>query len=350
MKTTFKRLTIIFSCMLVMSSAHAYKYIIYTDETDSTKAKEVSEMMKATFPFTKFDIEVETVILQPQELNCGSALGIDRLVVCDNSDMIQKKTMKAGGDQAMIIKDSTKYGGSSQVGGGVPVMTTAASARVMLHEYMHTLGLCDEYEYAANEAEIYCGGRNKPNLIFIEPLDPYSSDSMAKARHSSQIPWVGDILPSTPLTNTGGTRLGTGDVDFNKKAPLNSSNIPQALSEPTGLYKGKICNKAVPMKTSWHPGGGATIMENTGAGLGLPLEKVVEKVMISKGARLKLQYEEEVPEDEQVETSSTDVSAGKVVATSQPPKNVNNSARSFFKSLFNWTKDAFQNVKKVLSL
>lgn len=57
------------------------------------------------------------------------------------------------------------------------------------------------------------------------------------------IPWASEINKNTPITNTGGTRLGTGDVDFGKVVPFNASDMPQALSEPTGLYKGKICNK-----------------------------------------------------------------------------------------------------------
>lgn len=80
----------------------------------------------------------------------------------------------------MIIKDSDKWGGSSLVGGGVPVITTGTSTKAMLHEYMHTLGLCDEYEYAASEAHFYCKGEANPNLVFIDPLDPYAADSMAR--------------------------------------------------------------------------------------------------------------------------------------------------------------------------
>lgn len=347
MKTNFKKFAFVSTCMLVMSNAHAYKYIIYTDDVKTDKAEQVAAMMKTTYPFSKLDIEVEIVRLQPQELDCSSKHGIDRLIMCDNAADIQRRAMLAGGDQAMIIKDTDKYGGSSQVGGGVPVMTTSGGPRVMLHEYMHTLGLCDEYEYSEPEAVIYCGDRNRPNLVFIDPLDPYAADSMARARHMGQIPWFGDINTNTPITNTGGTRLGTGDVDFTNKIPANSSDVAQALSEPTGLYRGKICNQAVPKRISWHPGAGATIMENTDAGLGAPLEKIVEKLMISKGAKMKLQYQDEV---EAKEPPQKEESAGSVVVTPEPFERINNTARTFFKSFFSWAKDAFENVKKVLNL
>lgn len=292
MKKKLKKIATASLCFMIMSTAHAYKIIIYTDEKNPTKAKEVSEMMKTIYPFSKLDIEVEIAQLQPEELVCESMYGIDRLVGCSNSDVIQQKVMMAGGDQGMIIKDIPKYGGSAQVGGGIPVITTQASYTAMLHEYMHTLGLCDEYEYAESEAEIYCNdeSNSNPNLIFINPLEPYASDEAARSNHMGQIPWFDDILEDTKITNSEGSRLGTGFVDFNKTTPVNRTNKAENPNDRTGLYRGKVCNKAKPIKASWHPGAGSTIMENTSAGLGLPLEKIVEKIMISKGAKYKVAF------------------------------------------------------------
>jgi hypothetical protein len=330
-----------------MNSAHAYKYVIFTDDDSNEKAEEVSKMMKETYPFSKFNIEVEIVKIQPEELDCGSAHGIDRAITCKNLDGIQKRAMQTGGDQAMIIKNVDKYGGSSQVGGGVPVITTATTTRVMLHEYMHTLGLCDEYEYPETEAHLYCKKSERPNLVFLDPLDPYASDSMAKARHMGEIPWSGDINSTTPITNTDGTRLGTGSVEVGNAAAINTTDIEQSLAEPTGLYRGKVCNNATPKIIAWQPGGSTTIMENTSAGLGAPLERVVEKILISKGAKRKLQYEDVVVP--QPEEQKNEEAAGSVAVLPERFEKINNSARSLFKSFFGWARDAFENVKKVLS-
>lgn len=336
--------------MLVMNSAYAYKYVIYTDDKITGKAEQIAEMMKTTYPFSKFDIEVEIVTLNPHQLKCESAYGIDRLIACDNSNDLQARAMKTGGDQAMILKDSESFGGSSHVGGGVPVITTAASPRVMLHEYMHTLGLCDEYEYSESEAEIYCNSKrnSNPNLVFIEPENPYSSDSAARGFHASEIPWYSDILPSVPITNTKGTLLGTGSVDPNNRAAKNNTTEGQMLGEPTGLYQGKVCNKALPRpKVSWQPGAGVTVMENYNSGLGAPLEKIVEKLLISKGAKMKLQYQDSEP-TKPVKPSNEEP-AGSVVVAPEPFERINNTARTFVKSFFSWTKELFENVKKVLS-
>lgn len=349
MKKNLARLMTFSTCMLVMNSAYAYKYIIYTDDTKTDKAEQISELMRTTYPFSKFDIDVEIVTVKPEELPCDSTNGIDRLVTCETSDDLQKRTMQSGGDQAMILKDSSKYGGSSHIGSGVPVITTESDPRTMLHEYLHTLGLCDEYEYKQSEAIVYCGRDrdNRPNVALIDPLDPYGSDSMAKAKHSIQIPWFGDILSTTPITNTDGTRLGTGDVDPQKRAARNETGEPQVLGEPTGLYKGKVCNNAYPRpKTSWQPGSGTTIMENTNAGLGAPLEKIVEKLLVSKGVRTKLQFMEEGPV---AKPAVQEEPAGSVVVDSHPMEKINDTARSFVKSFFSWTKDFFESVRKVLS-
>lgn len=344
MTKIFYKLTVILTCMLVASSAHAYKYVIFTDDIKTDKAEKIAELMKNSYPFSTFDIEVEIVRLQPEELTCGSKYGIDRLVQCENMGEIQKKTMLAGGDQAMIIKDIAKYGGSS-FAGGVPTITTGTNARGMLHEYMHTLGLCDEYEYPASEATIYCSRGNRPNLVFIEPLDPYTADSMARGKHMGVIRWSKDIIPTTPITNTNGTRLGTGDVDFNNIFPINMTDVPEALSEPIGLYKGKICNNAVPSRISWHPGGKASIMQNTNAGLGAPLEKIVERLMLSKGAKKKLQYQEV---EEKV--SESENAPGSVAVNPSPFTKINNTARTLFKSFFGWVKDVIKKVDRVFSI
>jgi hypothetical protein len=345
MKKNLQKLTILSASMLVMNSAHAYKYVIYTDDK-SDKAEKVAELMKTTYPFSKFDIEVEIVTVQPHELDCQSRFGIDRLMMCDNSDEIQARALKSGGDQAMIIKTDDKMGGSSYVGTGVPIITSEENPRSMLHEYLHTLGLCDEYEYKAVEADIFCRGEDRPNSVFIDPLNPYASDSMARAKHIGKIPWFGDILPTTPITNTQGTILGTGDVEPTKRAQVNDTTMGTILTEPTGLYRGKVCKNASRPMPSWQPGAETTIMENTNRGLGAPLEKIVERLLISKGVQKKLQYEDETPPPR---PKAQEEPASSVVVIPEPLERINNTARSFFKSAFSWAQSIFENVKTILS-
>jgi hypothetical protein len=339
MKKTFLNLSLFTTAMLISNSAFAYKFVIYTDEAVTNKSEQVAEIMKTTYPLNKFDIEVEIVRVPASDLECASAHGIDRLVTCENLDSIQAKAARLGGDQAMIVKNIPKWGGSSGVGGGVPVITTSTSPRAMLHEFMHTLGLCDEYEYVESEANFYCVREtDKPNITFITPLSGYSGDSHARTEHGANIPWFKDILSTTPITNMEGARLGTGMVNFNKVEPKNNTKEAQMLGEQTGLYQGKVCNKATPARASWQPGGGATIMENTEAGLGAPLERIVEKIMASKGARKKMQLEE--PK----ESPRGDNDAGKITVTPETEVEVNNTGRSFFKSFLDWLKDLFQTI------
>jgi hypothetical protein len=118
-------------------------------------------------------------------------------------------------------------------------------------------------------------------------LPSYADDQDARGKHAGEIPWFKDILLTTPITNAGGVQLGTGSVDFNKIAANNISGEAQVLSEPSRPYQGKVCDEAIPKKNSWHPGGGSTIMEKIASGLGAPLEKIVERLLVSKGARKK---------------------------------------------------------------
>lgn len=342
MKKALQTSALFASTMLMTNSAYAYKFVIFTDEAVTNKSEQVAEIMKTTYPLNKFNIEVEIVRVPAAELECASSNGIDRLVTCENLDSIQAKAARRGGDQAMIVKNMAKWGGSSAIGGGVPVITSGTSPRAMLHEFMHTLGLCDEYEYKAEEAAIYCSKETKkPNVTFITPLDSYADDSHARGVHGEKIPWFGDILPTTPITNANGMRLGTGAVNFKSLAIKNTTTEALVLGEPTGLYQGKVCNQAVPAKASWHPGGGATIMENTDAGLGAPLERIVERIMASKGAKRKLAYEE--PKQDYESPSYEKEKGGKVTVDSKPDYEVNDSGRSFFKSFFQWVTELFKS-------
>ncbi len=349
MKTSFKTLSVLTLLGLITPEARAQKFIIYTDESVvSKKSSEVVELMKKTYPFNKFNIEFEVVRVPSAELDCSSSLGIDRLVTCANSEEFQSRAMRAGGDQAMIIKDMSKWGGSAAVGGGVPVITTGTSARAMLHEYMHTLGLCDEYEYKAGEAEFYCSTeKSSPNLTFIKPKDKYSGDADARMRHMMQIPWYKDILPSTPITS-GEVALGTGMVDFKKKAAPNSSDIGTILDSPAGLFRGRVCDKATPPIPSWHPGSASTIMDDVDAGLGAPLELIVERMLVSKGFKKKMEIDEP-REPREINYPGEKESAAQVVVDPKPAEEVNDTGRNFFKSFFQWLVDLIQGIGRAIS-
>ena len=288
MKLTSIKIILITTCLFIVNSAYAYKFIIYTDQVPATSAQKVSNVIKTTYPFSKFDIEVEIVTLSPNELKCGSKGKVDRLLVCSNSKKLQRSTIKAGGDQAIIIVNSSEVGGSADIGGGVPVITSNMPDMTIIHEYLHTLGLGDEYEYANNETKNYCKKYKKVlNYVFIDPLDPYASDTMAKSIHMGEIPWFKDIIASTPITNSNGTRLGTQNSFVSYIYPINVTNKPTNSSELIGLYKGTTCKNATPPMATWQPGPDITVMGNRKAGLGPALEKIVEKIMISKGAKLK---------------------------------------------------------------
>lgn len=340
MKTQWKASFLLSAMTFFSHEVHAYKFVIYTDSEDTSKSAQVAELMKTTHPFNTFDLQVEVVKISPEELACESSHGIDRLVMCKNIDGIQAMAMRRGGDQAMIVKDMGKWGGSSAIGGGVPVITTGTDARVMLHEYMHTLGLCDEYEYAKSEAPLYCNTNPAaPNLVLITPYSSYSSDQDARYKHRFDIPWYGDILPSTPIT-TGGVSFGTGEVDFKKVSAQNTTDMKAMLEDPIGVYRGKVCNQSNPPKISWHPGSGSTIMDDSNAGLGAAHEKIVERLLLSKGAKKKMQFDNS-PEPAKGELYEP---AGSVVVAPEPQPQVNNTSRSFFKSFWSWVQEIFESV------
>lgn len=335
-----KKLSLLISLLFFSSNAFAMKYVIFTDEADPKKAREVVEVMKNTYPFTKHKIEFEIVKVKENELNCGSTSlnkkgnVVKRAVTCPGADGFQSWASRKGGDQAMIIKDLDYYGGTSYAG-GVPVMTTGSPARVMLHEYMHTLGLCDEYDYPEEEADDHCEGVvDAPNAAFFEPNPNYLNDEAARKIHSGQIPWYADILKTTKITT--GDQLGTGTVSDDKEVP-NNTNIPSALAEPVGLFKGRTCKNATKPRTSWLPGGKKTVMDDYEAGLGAQMERSVDKILKSKGTPVKFGELYQPAQVVQIESS-------------RPEPAVNDSPRNFFKDFFQWFTDLFQGFGRGIGL
>lgn len=328
-----------------ISTAHAYKYVIFTDEPSGKKSEEIAELMKKMYPFNKFHMEIEIVKVPPEKLKCQSLDGVERLVGCEENGL-QSEAIKKGGDQVFFVKDLSKYGGSAAEG-GIPAITTATSAATMVHEYLHVLGFHDEYEYPAEEAGRLCTTiASAPNMAIIDPLPSYKNDSFARRKHSAEIPWYEDISSTTPITQSNESELGTGSTDFLKKTPVNLSGEGEMLGVRTGLYRGKICNQATPVKVSWHPGDGSTIMEKTENGLGAPLEKIVENLLLSKGLKLKIKNENQKITKYKKEVKSVDYLPA---PTPTPPEAVDDSGRNFFKSFFYWLRDVLINFGNTIS-
>lgn len=277
--------------LFVSPSVFAYKMTVYTDQPDQSKAREVIRTFQSTYPFNQFEIDFEIKTVTADELNCspfratkadGTEEVINRNLSC-NSENIARDAASRGVDQAMIVKNVSEYGGS---GGSIPVISAGSTARMMLHEYLHALGLCDEYEYAAGEAEIYCGSAG-PNMVFIQPEAAYTSDRVARNKHSDAIPWYEFIKTSTQITRGNPLTLGTGNVNASVYATPNSTSSPSTIGSVIGLYEGKTCRNASPPKKTWQPGQEATIMEFLDAGLGAGNEELVAKILQSKGVRRK---------------------------------------------------------------
>jgi|GEM_PF-826449 len=260
-----------------------YKITIFTDQTPDNKAQEVIQTFRSTYPFNQYEIEFEVVSMTTADLNCNPDPDIDRLLVCDTT-RVASDAAERGSDQAFIVSSYEQYGGS---GGGIPVISSGSTPRMMLHEYLHSLGLCDEYEYSESEAVRFCQEPplQNANQAVITPRASYANDGEARSAHREAISWYSHILDSTLITNTSGTQLGTGAIALTPGARPNSGNTPIENDTPIGLYRGRTCNNAVPVKVSWHPGGSASIMDDLSYGLGRANEVIVQEILESRGLR-----------------------------------------------------------------
>jgi len=274
---------IVLLSLFFISNANAYKMTIYTDQADQASANSVISTFKKTYPFNQFEMDFEVKVVKPDELKCAPMNGIARLLGCDSLN-IARDAGSRGVDQALIIKHSKMYGGS---GGAIPIMSSSSPPSTIIHEYLHTLGLCDEYEYSVNEADYYCteGGAN---LVLIAPNPKgYFNDADARAQHMGQIPWASLIKSTTPISRP--PSLGTGVVNHSTYSSANTSSGPNKVNSAVGLYEGKTCkNTSISKNVSWQPGGEASIMEFLDAGLGAANEQIVAKILASKGVRRKV--------------------------------------------------------------
>lgn len=278
-----KTLTVLLLLVTSLPS-YAYKFSIYTDQADKSKAQAVIDKLSQTYPFNQFEIEYDIVTVPASDLDCAPLNGIERAMAC-NSENIASRVAARGVDQAMIIKDHPNYGGT---GGNIPVMTSSSPVEVAVHEYLHALGLCDEYKYAASETTLYCTEQGAGlNMVFIEPNPQgYASDADARRQHMGSIPWAGAIKDETPITRA--SDLGTGVVSLTVMSTPNNTSEPSRMGAAIGLYEGQTCKEATPAKKTWQPGGETTIMDKLEAGLGAGNEYLVAKALESRGARKKI--------------------------------------------------------------
>lgn len=260
----------LFLILITSSNLQAqYRYVIYTDQEPPQRAEEVREYLRNTPPFPEFHFEIDIRPLSTEDLGCESSPGIPRLVTCDTG-RIMREAMNENYDQAFVISDNENYGGS---GGSIPVMTSSSSVPLstILHEYMHVLGFCDEYVYSPSDLQAYdyCAPdliQRAVNAVEITPsAEGYPSDQVARETHSSQIPWFGHILSTTPIATT---TLGT----------------PITHKHEIGLFPSEMCQHAGREVHLWKPGGESTIMNNLHDPVGA-LEPLLREALRSIGLR-----------------------------------------------------------------
>lgn len=231
-----------FFMLLNAPNAFAYKLVLFTDDQNYEVGLAAIKEIRNTYPFNKFDIKFQIARAKPEDLDCSAIGTIDRLVTCQNADKINSMTKKLNGDQALVVKNIPMHGGSSGVGSGIPVITSGTPPRALVHEYLHTLGLCDEYIYSKVEADRFCNtARVELNITYIAPEPSYENDLEARSKHSKDINWYGDINSKTPITNSNGKALGTSLTAPTRLAAVNNTSNSVALEEPMGLYPSNRC-------------------------------------------------------------------------------------------------------------
>lgn len=165
---------------------------------------------------------------------------LNRVVTCDSEAIIAHMAGENNADRVILVYDSASYGGASS---STAMVSVGLPTNGAIHELMHTFGFADDYMYAsACEADTYCPRwKSTPNSTIFQDSPPYPSDAVARARHSSQIPWFAQILPTTLITT--GSQLGT---------PVRGA---------IGLYPGKQCIYSSDHLKIWSPGDLPTVME-----------------------------------------------------------------------------------------
>jgi hypothetical protein len=142
------------------------------------------------------------------EFWCG---GLDRLVCVDETVAEQYAQLAPGADQALILVNSTTYGGS---GGSVTVSSggNALSGDIVVHELGHSIGgLADEY---GGDPAVYSGG---------EPGDPNTSVANEATMRAQRLKWFSYLGKPTPDGGVIGTFEGAAYYDRGVYRPSENS-------------------------------------------------------------------------------------------------------------------------------
>jgi hypothetical protein len=259
------------------STAMANKLLILTDEQSGAKAHEIAKLIQSTLPFkllksSEFTIEVEVLDPKIKPIACAAkriqytdaeiyslqywskAKGIeisaadlqkykdgytiDRLVECD-TPTLASLGVQYQGDRMLFVHTSPYEGGS---GGSIPVILSSSRSSIGLHEWLHTFGLADEYEYAQQEAPFFCAKTDWVNVAIFNDAPPYAGNDDVRIRHKDQIPWLPYLSATAALTTDG--HLGSPEF----------GNL--------GIFRSRTCKLVTPELKSWKPTGYPTIMED----------------------------------------------------------------------------------------
>ena len=210
-----------------------------TTKSEEPKIPDSCKKMFAQAANSSLKNEAETQAAAQAQRQISDA---QRLIVCDTGQALMDITGKENADRTIFVRESDTWGGAS---GSSITVTTELPPSGTIHELLHSFGFGDEYSYASPcEADTYCPYAqigSWANIAAFPELAPYPSDSVARQKHSSQIPWYSKIAPNTLITS--GSILGTPK--------------PNEI----GLHETHVCDLAESKVKSWKPGSETSVME-----------------------------------------------------------------------------------------
>lgn len=247
MKSFLVLATLTFSSLV---EAGPYKIIVFADEGAVARAEEYKTYLLAKPPFSEMgeNLNIEIKSLTKEEMGCSKHATLDRIVTCNESDLLRKQSAEGG--QLSVAFTSAVTGGGA--GGTIPVATIDYPIETMLHEMLHYYGINDEYAYETQaQFDAYCTPEARakwPNSAFFNPAPPYTDDPGARSKHASAVGWMGSIPADNLILNEG---------------VLGSKSVAAAKgTQVMGLYAGGTCEKVL---GTWKPYGNS-IMRSIGAG------------------------------------------------------------------------------------